>query len=329
MKKSLIALAVLGAFAGAASAQSSVTVYGRVNLGLVKDQGVSTRIDASNGANRLGFRGVEDLGNGLKGTFNIEHRFSPESGGQDGTNNGRVFWQGTAKLGLNHASLGTVEIGRMLTAFQAPINATDPWGTETVGSTAVLASGYATDARQPDGSGLGRTDVITYLSPKFAGLTLSGSVGPKRSAAAPANPQPAGAKNLYALWLGYELGPLAVGAGYEQNRSDDDVMAILASYNLGFAKVMGGFSQVDTVAIAGDERKNFNVGVSVPVGSLNLKAGFSRFEAEGTGAETDKLGVGAEYLLSKRTYVYTTYGRTNPAVGRTGNAFDLGVNHNF
>src|SRR5215203_3308094 len=98
MKKSLVALAAL-AVVGAASAQSSVTVYGRVVMGLMKDtNGQSARLDTINALNQLGFRGVEDLGGGMRATFDLRHRFSAESGGMDGTLNARPFWQGSSKV---------------------------------------------------------------------------------------------------------------------------------------------------------------------------------------------------------------------------------------
>jgi len=331
MKKSLIALAVLAA-AGAASAQSSVTVYGRVVAAVMKTPGTSARIDTTNGTSQLGFRGVEDLGGGLKATFDLRHRFATESGMNDGSSNGRPFWQGSSKVGLA-GGFGSVEIGRMLTALQGPVNLSDPWGTETVGSTAVLASGYATDPRATsgtalDGAGLGRTDVITYNSPNLGGFSGSFSVGPKRSAAAGGAAISTGAENLYSLWLQFANGPIYVGGGYEQNRFDDNLTAILGSFDFGVAKVMGGYSQVDTVAIAGEKRKNWNLGVAAPLGAAVLKAGFANSEAEGTGTETRTLSLGAEYNLSKRTYLFTTASRSRTA-GVTGSSFDVGISHSF
>src|SRR6187551_782694 len=92
MKRSLIALAVLGAFAGAASAQSSVTIYGSVDMAVAKGDGGTAgnngggaggadvwSLQQSN-ANRLGFRGNEDLGGGLSAQFQIEHRFNADTG---------------------------------------------------------------------------------------------------------------------------------------------------------------------------------------------------------------------------------------------------------
>src|SRR5664279_301590 len=100
MKKSLLALAVLGAFAGAASAQSSVTLYGTVDLSgkYVKNDGSSKRVSlARDGINssQLGFRGIEDLGGGLKAGFDLLASVGADSGdigaGQSATGSGTFF----------------------------------------------------------------------------------------------------------------------------------------------------------------------------------------------------------------------------------------------
>src|SRR3954453_6623336 len=84
MKKSLLALAVLTAVTGAASAQSSVTLYGKVDLGLVYDAGgaagKSVRVSSGvTGGSRIGFKGVEDLGSGLKASFQLETGYCADS----------------------------------------------------------------------------------------------------------------------------------------------------------------------------------------------------------------------------------------------------------
>jgi predicted porin len=115
MKKSLVALALMGAV-GAAHAQSSVTIYGTV------DAGVSRTTHTTNDAtqigkrdnNKLGFRGVEDLGNGLKALFQLEIRYEPDTGTLE--NGNRPFFQGQSRVGLQ-GSFGTVRLGRGLTAF--------------------------------------------------------------------------------------------------------------------------------------------------------------------------------------------------------------------
>ena len=109
MKKTLIALAAVAA-TGAAFAQSSVTLDGVVELGVVNPAGANTptRLDAANGASQIRFRGTEDLGGGLKANFVLAQRLSLESGGNDGTANGRPTFQGESTVGLS-GGFGSIE----------------------------------------------------------------------------------------------------------------------------------------------------------------------------------------------------------------------------
>jgi len=332
MKKSLIALAVLAA-SGAAMAQSSVTLSGNINLGVVKNKGSSAKLDAANGATQIKFSGTEDLGGGLKANFTLAQRLSPESGWNDGTKNARPTFQGESTVGLS-GNFGAVKLGRHLTAFQGPINATDPWGTWTVASTANLASGYSTDpVANVDGEGAARTDAITYASPVIAGFSGAVSLGLKNSQAGVLQnlgvTVPTQSKNLASFWLSYANGPVMIGLGGEQNRRDDDVTAILGTYDLGMVKLGAGYSQTDTVAIAGEKRKNWNIMATAPFGAFTLKAGYNTTKAEGTELKTKKMGIGGEYALSKRTYLYTSYGRTKTDGQASTNGFDIGLNHAF
>lgn len=79
MKKSLIALAVMGTFAGAAYAQSNVTVYGILDTGFARSTGSDVRL-GSNVDSRMGFRGTEDLGGGVKADFNLERCINVNDG---------------------------------------------------------------------------------------------------------------------------------------------------------------------------------------------------------------------------------------------------------
>ena len=114
MKKSLLALAVLGTLAGAAAAQSSVTLYGRVDLSVARNLGTDYIVMQNGSGSRLGVRGVEDLGGGLKATFNIEHRFQADNGVASPTANAAAaaprFWHGRSIVGLQ-GNFGE-EIGR-------------------------------------------------------------------------------------------------------------------------------------------------------------------------------------------------------------------------
>ena len=125
MKKSLLALAVLGAFVGAASAQSSVTVFGIVDLSLanVKNDGSDARKSMNSNAlnsNRFGFRGVEDLGGGLSAKFHLEAGMSNDIGTAGGGNslgtapansNGAALFNRRSTVGLA-GKFGEVRLGR-------------------------------------------------------------------------------------------------------------------------------------------------------------------------------------------------------------------------
>ena len=322
MKKTLIALAAVASTA--AFAQSSVTIDGAVDLGYVKPIGAAdARLDATNGANQIRFLGTEDLGGGLKAHFTLAQRFSPESGGNDGTNNLRPTFQGESTVGLS-GGFGAVKLGRSLTALQGPVNMTDPWGTLQQASTAVLTSGYVTDKENnADGAGLGRTDAIHYSSPKFGGFSAALSLGLKQHTGS-ATPMP---KNLMSLWASYAAGPLYIGGGVEQNRQDDQITAVLATYNLGVVTVGGGFSQMDFAAA--NDRKAWNIMAVAPMGAFAIKAGYGQVKDDVTGAKlTKKLGLGVDYMLSKRTKVYVSYGN-NDAAATEKSGYDIGIRHTF
>jgi predicted porin len=243
-----------------------------------------------------------------------------------------------SKVGLS-GSFGSVDIGRQLTALQGPIGLSDPWMQETVASTfsltgvpfvAGVGGGYWTDKAQPDNAGLGRADVIAYNSPNLSGFSGAVNYAPRRTAVVPGAGAVNRANNFYSLWGQYAAGPIFVGAGTERNREADKLSAILGSYNFGVAKLMAGYSQVDTVAITGKKGKNYNFGATAPFGVVLAKVGYGVTEVEGSGIKIKKAGAGIEYNLSKRTYLYTSgakFTQTSATAAKT--AFDVGISHSF
>ncbi|MBI3230883.1 MAG: porin, partial [Burkholderiales bacterium] len=108
MKKSLIALAVLAA-TGVAHAQSNVTIYGQMDLGLSKSTGTTTQMLTGDN-NKLGFKGVEDLGGGLKAIFQAEIRMDSDTGTTE-AGGARPLFQGQSRVGLQ-GDFGMVRLGR-------------------------------------------------------------------------------------------------------------------------------------------------------------------------------------------------------------------------
>jgi predicted porin len=203
MKKSLLALAALGTFAGAAHAQSSVTLYGIVDAGLAyaNNIGGNKLYETSAGnlqGDRWGLRGTEDLGGGLKALFVLENGFNAYSGklGQGGDEFGRQ-----AYVGLS-SQFGTVTLGRQYDSV------VDYTGALEVGSQ--WATFYA--AHPGDLDNMNNTNrvnnSIKYASANYSGITFGGlySLG---GVAGQFN-----RNQIFSAGLGYAQGPLVLGAGY-------------------------------------------------------------------------------------------------------------------
>jgi predicted porin len=128
MKKSLLALALFGAFAGVAHAQSSGNYLWQPGRRHHQAHRYQTLNIGKRANNTLGFKGTEDLGNGLKALFQLEIRYEPDTGtieqGAGGVQ--RPLFQGQSRVGLQ-GDFGMVRIGRGLTAFQESSIAFEPF----------------------------------------------------------------------------------------------------------------------------------------------------------------------------------------------------------
>src|SRR5437867_5276807 len=169
MKKSLLALAVLGAFAGAASAQSSVTLFGivDVNARYVKNGDVKAKSLGTDGINssRLGFRGVEDLGGGLKAGFHLEAGTNPDVG----TTNAKFFNRRSTVSLLG--GFGEVRLGRDYTPSFWNLTVFDPFGTNGVASftNLIQSGGFTTPLMSGAGTLVRADNTIGYFLPTGIG----------------------------------------------------------------------------------------------------------------------------------------------------------------
>jgi predicted porin len=336
MKKTLIALAAVAA-TGAAFAQSSVTLFGIVDLNVrnVKQGGESLTSLSQDGiaSSRLGFRGVEDLGGGLKAGFWLEAGLNPDTG----TPNGLQF-QRRSTVSLM-GGFGEIRLGRDYTPTFWNHTVYDPFGTNGVGSSlntfSVLGSGATTNVRA--------NNSIGYFLPNFGGFSGQVMYALKET-------RDANHPNEYAgLRLTYAAGPLSVAVATASEGSTIETESfkrtnVGASYDFGVAKPMVQY----TVAKFGSaEVKHALIGVVAPVGPGNIKASYIRSDyndAAGNG-DANQIAVGYDYNLSKRTAVYGTYSRltnknggssfglTPNAAAQTANGkstgIEVGVRHSF
>ncbi len=306
MKKSLIALAVLAA-SGAAMAQSTVTIYGVADAVIHKDKGVSLKMTSGGvSGSRLGFKGTEDLGGGLKATFKLEQGIDLTNGDQKVA--GKAFNR-EATVGLA-GGFGEVRFGRMSTAFDEFAGATNPVFDSVLSPTNVFV-GYTTD-RIDQG--------IYYASPSFGGFSAAASYNLE---------QVPGSQNVLSLAANYEAGALALGVVYqdEGDAADETHTRFNGSYNFGSFKLMGGYEMVD---IAGVDTKQYTIGADMPLASnLVLSAGIASSKTDGAKRVTG-YSVGAAYLLSKRTTVYGGYYADNgDAPATIESRLGFGIKHTF
>lgn len=356
MKKSLIAIAALAA-AGAAAAQSSVTMYGQVNTGYeysktdITTSGVKTTTKTTGFQNdrvktsRLGFKGEEALGNGLSATFALEMGFNSADGdfAEDAFNR-------KATVGLKGA-FGEVRIGKDST----PMNEFDG-SFKAIDRTTTLAELVA----GKDASWEGRPTGLFYNG-SFSGVNVSAAIGNDservKTAGVTTDKQDTA---VYGLGLGYNGGAWAVGAAFQHETAKGFSTPLAtteynnkvtnygvgASYDFNVAKVYGQYkggqykNKASTVA---DKYSydQFAVGVSAPFGATTLSAEYAYNKAKDTaGAVSTKykgnvFAVQAEYAFSKRTSLVARAGQVANWKNKTTNdksstqEYTVGLRHKF
>ena len=374
MKKTLAAVAVLGAFAGTALA-ADVTLYGKIDAGLnythVSEDGSASTDDftmksGQNSGSRFGLKGTEQISEGLTVGFQLENGFSIDDG-QDGQGD-RLFGR-EARLFVQ-TDFGEFGFGR-IGGIDSGVGSYD-----LIGDASVFGTGWGefTGAMAPyfKGKSDRYDNMITYKSPTFAGLTLVAQASLKKDSSGEGDEGTHLADRYYALGLGADYGALTgaltvsmqdysgfakrytgafdptdtVEAVNKDNANDSDGYAVtaFAAYDFGVTKVSLGAQYFDNVAQArgslasslkfdkdahelyeefgevdfGLTGYGVMLGAITPVGagSLFTSVGYADYEASDLPtdalATTEKadykvygVGVGYQYPLSKRTYVYT------------------------
>jgi predicted porin len=364
MKKSLLALAVLTAVSGAAFAQSSVTLYGKIDLGMVYDSGSpsgkSVRLDSGvTGGSRLGFKGVEDLGGGTKFSFQLETGFCADSAAaststltvknSSGTTVGTTTqsvpnfctgsnnFMGRQAHGDLTGAFGALSAGRQYSLGFNNLATIDPFGAGFAGqANNVTAAGvYLVDP-----SGIRLNNSVIYSTPNAAGFTgsVEASFGETLG-----NWQ---ANRETGAGLNYASGPAYAGVTYYDvgnstgTGAAKKVLTAGGTYDFGVVKIHGLAQNVTGTSTI--DYRNFMVGVTVPVGPASIMASYVRHnDRTTTNQDANQLGVGVLYPLSKRTSLYSSFARIQnqngaaflvgnaTATGTGDKAFNAGVVHNF
>ena len=318
MKKSLLALAVLGAYAGVASAQSSVTLYGTVDLSAkyVKNDGSVKRYSLSQdgiNSSQLGFKGTEDLGGGLKAGFVLLAGVNADTGSAN-----TQFWNRRATVSL-WGNFGEVRLGRDYTPTFWNNTIFDAFGTNGLGdSSHVQQLGVGTFVRANNSIGYFLPSGIGGVYGQVMAAASEGASGPTVNGTANVGANPGRYVGGRVGWAG---GPIDVAAAFASQRLDNTptqpnqkTYNVGASYDLGVVKLMGYFDR-DTLSFGATDLKENRGSFSavVPIGQSEIHAGYSlsKLNNSGTTTKIDQFALGYVYNLSKRTALYTTASRLN------------------
>lgn len=312
MKKSLLVLAALAA-SGAAMAQSSVTLYGVADAGLGKielgSSGRSPGNDASNqtefisgskmnnGDSRIGVRGVEDLGGGLKMSFNFESGLDMDNGASTTS----AFWARQANLSLG-GNWGTFKMGR---ASTPSYNGVAAWELTGGANYSVVANTY-----NYAGSGSRNNSQFSYKTP--------GGLGGFSAELGYVTKSDNADRAKWDLNLIYANGPIT--AAFAANKQKDEK----TGYSLGAKYNFGSFVLAASYNDAHQLRRGFSVGGTAKFGAFSVTADIARDTKNVSGKKYTNFLLEGKYALSKRTFVYVAGLRVDST-----NNYGIGVRHNF
>jgi predicted porin len=312
MKKSLLALAVLGAYAGVASAQSSVTIFGIIDLSLnqIENGNTKTTVMGSNqlNSNRLGFRGFEDLGGGLGAGFWIEagmNNGTGEAGGgsgntnnfdpcppgtttaactgnttgaavSNGRNTDRQLFNRKSTVSLYSQRGGEIRLGRDYTPTFSNLGAFDAFGANGLANSTNLA------ALSNPNTGLGTVSTGVRANNSIA-YHLPGNLGGFYGTAMYALGQGNDNNKYWGLRGGFATGPFDVALAYGETETySPDKWKVLnfgGSWNFGFMKLYGLYHEGK---FGGAKSTMWEISAGVPLGQGEFKAMYGDVNGKGT-----------------------------------------------
>ncbi len=321
MKKRLIAVAALVLVSGMAAAQSAVTVYGNVDLGVLTQNhapaGTASTTLANGGIapSIWGFRGSEDLGDGLKAVFNLEGHFNADTGVSHPS-----LFRRQSNVGFSSANFGTVLLGNQYSPAILAFAATDPRGLRENFSglySWAFNSGALTDGNN------GNNDAGVFMQ---NAISYSNTLGPVGIAGAYSLSEGKGA--MYSLGVTY-TGPVAISAAYQSTNKPGTSERMSTLYTVGAGYTMGAFTgklnylrgvnkdaatliQTSKVGVIG-----FGVDWKTASNNTVMAAAYYGKDKDHSADKTTTYILSDEYSLSKRTTLYGTLAFANAKEGAT------------
>jgi predicted porin len=354
MKKTILALSLL-AVAASASAQSSATLFGVVDVGLshgaASGAGSSSKTALVSGglnASRLGFRGTEDLGGGMAASFWLEAGISADTGlgGATNTNNqasgSSSAPAGTQGLTFNRRSTlslsgpwGELRLGRDFSPQFLNIATYDPSNNNGVGTTVTILAPAAI-GMAPGGTGgplvRSSNQIAYFLPPNLGGIYGQIAYFLGENARNGGATQDDG--NSAQFRIGYAKGPfdVAMACGrinYAQTATTGDYEScnLGGSYNFGVVKLMGLYGRDARESSTKIVARPWMIGGIVPVGPHEFHVHYSSYKTEiagGNGPKVAQFALGYQHNLSKRTALYVTAARVKNSNFAAGAGLTVG-----
>lgn len=334
MRNTLIAAAVLGALAAPVMADGNVTLYGQVNVvGAYVDDGTTKTIKVDNAytSSRLGFRGEEDLGDGLKAYFQIEQGIRPDDGtsGNFASREGWVGLQGSfGKLGLGRGKTPYTNMADWFDGFSDSGKGLPIYDNKLVGAAGVLDSRY--------------NNTVRYDSPSMSGFGASVAYSAGENKDDSVTPAKKSSDGLSAL-LKYGSGPLNLGLAYGQQKNkggvndvDNSSWLVGGTYSIDALTFGLAFQAAEQDAAVDSKRNSWLGAVAYKFGATTLRGGvivndkIERGGSDVADSEFVRYSVGIKQALSKRTSLLAEFtGDDNKGATKDLNAFSVGVLHTF
>jgi predicted porin len=354
MKQRLVAYAVLMLGTNAALAQSNVTIYGILDAAIVGESGGTNSMtkltSGAASASRIGFRGTEDLGDGMQAFFTLETGAKIDTGELDATN---TIFNRQAFVGLK-TQAGSVALGRQYTPYHlALVQAVDPFGTGYAGTSKNLLPDNGTNVRA--------SNSISYASPKLQGVNVDLFYSAGEQSVISAGRQ-------VGAGLNYANGPLSLRLVY--NARNSDVAATGVSHDLGRNILFGGHYDFKVVQVyagfevdkgfnsaplwnannpyggvkptASTDGRDYILGLKAPIGVGSLMFSVQHKDDRTVfNQDASEIGIGYLYNLSRRTGLYAAYGHiwnhngagytvgNNTESGTGSSACNLGMRQTF
>lgn len=313
---------LLGAAALGAHAQSSVTLYGLVDMSVGQFQapGAAAQNAVENGkmtTSYYGFKGSEDLGGGLSANFVLESFLRADTGAA-GRFNGDAQFSRTASVGLS-GGFGSVNLGRNTTSLFVNSLLFNAFG-DSYGFSPTIRHYFTSGTTTGDSAW---NDSIKYTSPKFGGVSFTAHAALNEND---------GGSNTGVSGL-YSGGPVALGVAWQKVKKgltvdDTTTWQIGGSYNADVVKVFAQYGAVDNDTTAGKGSKIYGVGAAIPLGAGKVIAQWGRINPD-TGSTLSTISLGYDYSLSKRTDAYLVLMNDKRDGLEAGNNYAVGVRHRF